>query len=72
MNNLVENQRFDCEKDKILELLEASQKEFGDTIALTARLLKHMTYNPDTLKRKPDQWQPDYIFEKIFWKKLKG
>ncbi|MDX5338815.1 MAG: choline-sulfatase, partial [Cyclobacteriaceae bacterium] len=54
------------EKEKLMELLKASQKEFGDTISLTSSVLKPMAYNPDTLKRKPDQWQPEYILKRYF------
>ncbi|GMQ33576.1 sulfatase-like hydrolase/transferase [Algoriphagus taiwanensis] len=66
INNLAEDPRFESEKTKMMELLETSQREFGDTIALTAPLLKPMAYNPDTLKRKPDQWQPEYILKRYF------
>ncbi|GMQ30587.1 sulfatase-like hydrolase/transferase [Algoriphagus confluentis] len=66
MNNLAEDPRFDSEKVKMMGLLQASQKEFGDTIPLTAYVLKPMVYNPDTLRRKPDQWQPEYILKRYF------
>ena len=66
MNNLAGDPRFESEKEKMMELLQASQKEFGDTISLTAAVLKPMAYNPDTLKRKPDQWQPEYILKRYF------
>ncbi|GMQ24870.1 sulfatase-like hydrolase/transferase [Algoriphagus sp. oki45] len=66
MNNLAEDPRFDSEKEKLMELLKASQKEFGDTISFTSSVLKPMAYNPDTLKRKPDQWQPEYILKRYF------
>ena len=65
-NNLAEDPRFESEKTKMMDLLMASQKEFGDTISLTAAVLKPMAYNPDTLKRKPDQWQPEYILKRYF------
>jgi arylsulfatase A-like enzyme len=66
INNLAQNPRFESEKTKMLELLRESQKEFGDTISLTAAVLKPMAYNPDTLQRKPDQWQPEYILKRYF------
>ena len=66
MNNLAGDPRFESEKTKMMDLLLASQKEFGDTISLTAAVLKPMAYNSDTLKRKPDQWQPEYILKRYF------
>jgi hypothetical protein len=50
----------------MMDLLRASQEAFGDTIPLTASVLKPMAYDPDTLKRKPDQWQPEYILKRYF------
>lgn len=66
LNNLAENPNFSSEKDQLLSLLQDHQKSVGDTLSLTAAVIKPMRYDPDTLKRKPDQWQPEYTLRRYF------
>lgn len=66
LNNLAENPNFSSEKDQLLSLLQDHQKSVGDTLSLTAAVIKPMGYDPDTLKRKPDQWQPEYTLKRYF------
>lgn len=69
INNLAELEQYQGQKNQMMALLLASQKSVGDTIPLTASMIKPMEYNPDTLRRKPDQWQPEYILKRYFEKK---
>lgn len=66
INNLAELEQYQGQKNQMMALLLASQKSVGDTIPLTASMIKPMEYNPDTLRRKPDQWQPEYILKRYF------
>lgn len=68
LHNLAENPAFQNKKSEMLELLQASQKEYKDTVELTAKLIKPMAYDPDTLQRKADRWQPQYTLERYFEK----
>ncbi|WP_026951407.1 sulfatase-like hydrolase/transferase [Algoriphagus mannitolivorans] len=66
IHNLAELEQYQEQKNQMMALLRASQKTAGDTIPLTAPVIKPMEYNPDTLRRKPDQWQPEYILKRYF------
>lgn len=66
LNNLVANPAYNSKKEQMLSLLLEHQKSVGDTLPLTARVIKPKAYDPDTLKRKPDQWQPEYILKRYF------
>jgi arylsulfatase A-like enzyme len=66
LNNLAESKDFQGQKEHMLSLLRTSQGLFGDTVALTSPVIKPMAYNPDTLQRKPDQWQPEYVLKRYF------
>ncbi|WP_343852640.1 sulfatase-like hydrolase/transferase [Algoriphagus jejuensis] len=66
LNNLAENAAQQAKKDQLSKLLKDWQKEVGDTAAWTAPKVLPMKYDPDTLKRKPDQWQPEYILKRYF------
>lgn len=66
MTNLSENPAFAGKKKELIDLLGKSQIANGDTVSFTAKLLKPLAYNPDTLVRKPDQWQPDYVLRRYF------
>lgn len=68
LHNLAENPAFQNKKSEMLELLQASQKEYKDTVELTAKVIKPMAYDPDTLQRKADRWQPQYTLERYFEK----
>ncbi|TFV94550.1 DUF4976 domain-containing protein [Algoriphagus kandeliae] len=69
LNNLAENPIFSSEKNRLISLLQESQKAVGDTVSFTAAVIKPMAYYPDTLKRKPDQWQPEYTLKRYFEEK---
>lgn len=66
INNLAEREDFQPIKDSLLRRLEAQQKVWKDTVALTASQLKNPAYDPDTLVRKADQWQPAYTLKRYF------
>jgi arylsulfatase A-like enzyme len=66
MNNLAEDPRASETKKELISLLGKSQLATGDTVSFTAKTLKPLAYNPDTLVRKPDQWQPEYVLRRYF------
>lgn len=68
LNNLAEKPELAAKKEELFTLMKKWQTEFGDTTTLTAPVIKPMQYDPDTLnpKRKPDQWQPEYILKRYF------
>ena len=66
MNNLAEDLTYFNKKKELIDLLGKSQLSFGDTVSYTAKNLKPLAYNPDTLVRKPDQWQPEYVLRRYF------
>jgi arylsulfatase A-like enzyme len=66
INNLAENPSFLDQKEQLLSVLSKEQKEAGDTLQLTASVIQPIAYNPDTLKRSPDRWQPEYIIQRYF------
>ena len=65
-NNLAEEAQYTGKIEELMGLMQEWQKETGDTAKLTASTLLPLAYDPDTLKRKPDQWQPTYTLEKYF------
>ncbi|NVJ84691.1 MAG: sulfatase-like hydrolase/transferase [Algoriphagus sp.] len=69
LNNLADNPNFSEEKSRLVSLLQENQKAVGDTVSLTAAIIKPMAYDPDTLQRKPDQWQPAYTLKRYFGEK---
>lgn len=66
LNNLAENPKYAQIKADMIDLLKTWQKASNDTSPLTAKVLKPMEYNPDTLVRRPDTWQPEYIIRRYF------
>jgi arylsulfatase A-like enzyme len=66
LHNLAEDQSYRNKKEQMLNILRTSQGLFGDTVALTASVIKPLAYHPDTLRRKPDQWQPEYVLKRYF------
>ncbi|MBC6366888.1 sulfatase-like hydrolase/transferase [Algoriphagus sp. AK58] len=66
MTNLADDPSLAETKNELISLLEKSQSSAGDTISFTAKTIKPLAYNPDTLVRKPDQWQPPYILKRYF------
>ncbi len=66
LNNLAEKSEMQAKKEQLTQLLNSWQNEVGDTVKWTAPRVLRMQYNPDTLKRKPDQWQPEYILKRYF------
>ena len=66
IKNLAEDLAFSDKKKELIDLLGKSQLSFGDTVSYTAKNLKPLAYNPDTLVRKPDQWQPEYVLRRYF------
>lgn len=66
IKNLAEDLTYSNKKKELIDLLGKSQLSFGDTVSYTAKNLKPLAYNPDTLVRKPDQWQPEYVLRRYF------
>ncbi|MGV3764136.1 sulfatase-like hydrolase/transferase [Parapedobacter sp.] len=66
LNNLAEKKGFLRKKEALLALLKEDQQANSDTLALTSDRIKPMAYDPDTLRRKPDKWQPEYTLERYF------
>ena len=66
MTNLAEDPTFTGKKQELIGLLGKSQVATGDTVSFRAKTIKPLAYNPDTLVRKPDQWQPEYILKRYF------
>ncbi|WP_268034479.1 sulfatase-like hydrolase/transferase [Algoriphagus sp. PAP.12] len=66
IHNLAELPEYQNKKSEMFQLMEKWQKSFKDTVALTADVIKPMAYDPDTLKRKPDGWQPEYTLKRYF------
>jgi arylsulfatase A-like enzyme len=66
MNNLAEDPSFEEKEMELISLLQKSQSLSSDTVQFTAKTIKPLAYNPDTLIRKPDQWQPAYTLKRYF------
>lgn len=66
LNNLADKDEWQGKKEELSRLLKEAQTEVGDSVSWTAPKVLPMPYNPDTLRRKPDQWQPDYILKRYF------
>lgn len=69
IKNLADDSTFSDKKTELIELLGRSQIQAGDTVSFTSKTLKPLAYNPDTLTRKPDQWQPEYTLRRYFYQK---
>ncbi|MFC4874571.1 sulfatase-like hydrolase/transferase [Negadavirga shengliensis] len=66
LNNLAENPAHQLKKEELTDLLKDWQRQSGDTAALTTNVVKPMGYDPDTLSRTPDRWQPEYSLKRYF------
>lgn len=67
LNNLADKEEFITKKEELMQLMKEWQIQTDDTTSLTAKTLKTMKYDPDTLTRKPDQWQPNYTLNRFFY-----
>jgi arylsulfatase A-like enzyme len=66
LNNLAERADTRGKLAELKELMINWQKETNDTARLTSPKQLPLLYDHTTLKRKPDQWQPEYTIEKYF------
>lgn len=66
LNNLAESSEYSSTKKELMDLLKEWQIASGDTAELTTKTIKQLEYNPDTLTRKPDRWQPEYTLKRYF------
>ncbi|MEP0711325.1 sulfatase-like hydrolase/transferase [Algoriphagus sp.] len=66
LNNLAENKAYSSTKEELITMLKEWQKSSGDTAALTTKPIKQLEYDPSTLTRKPDRWQPEYTLKRYF------
>ncbi|MFC5624388.1 sulfatase-like hydrolase/transferase [Algoriphagus winogradskyi] len=66
LNNLAENKEYSGTKEELITLLKDWQKNADDTAAFTTKVIKPLEYDPATLSRQPDRWQPDYTLNRYF------
>jgi arylsulfatase A-like enzyme len=66
LDNLAADPTFRPRVDSLMNLLRQWQITVQDTAPLKAKVLLPMEYDPSTLVRKPDQWQPEYTLKKYF------
>ena len=66
LNNLAENEEYRETKNLLMTMLMDWQKSSGDTAALTTKEIKPQDFDPATLSRKPDRWQPEYTLKRYF------
>lgn len=66
MKNLAVDIQYEKKKEELIGLLKDWQRNSGDTAKLKTAYILPLAYDPDTLIRKPDQWQPAYTLEKYF------
>ncbi|EON78291.1 Choline-sulfatase [Lunatimonas lonarensis] len=66
LNNLAEKPAHRATVERLRGLLGEWQEAYGDDQAWTASLIKPKAYDPDTLVRKPDRWQPEYVLKRYF------
>ncbi|RAI84392.1 sulfatase-like hydrolase/transferase [Algoriphagus yeomjeoni] len=66
LNNLAENKDYTATKDELITLLKDWQKISDDSAAFTTKEIKPLEYDPATLTRKPDRWQPEYTLKRYF------
>ncbi|WP_209329309.1 sulfatase-like hydrolase/transferase [Lunatimonas salinarum] len=69
LNNLAASGTHAGTLDRLMKLMTVWQEDYGDNHPLTAAKVKPTAYDPDTLVRKPDQWQPEYILKRYFGEK---
>ncbi|WP_228692841.1 sulfatase-like hydrolase/transferase [Lunatimonas sp.] len=69
LNNLAQSGSHNETVDRLTQLMKDWQSDYGDEHPLTAKEIKPLVYDPDTLVRKPDQWQPEYILKRYFGEK---
>uniref|UniRef100_UPI003593054F sulfatase-like hydrolase/transferase n=1 Tax=Aquiflexum sp. TaxID=1872584 RepID=UPI003593054F len=66
MINLAGDSQYDKKTEELMALLKVWQQQSGDTAKLTASKILPLDYDPESLVRKPDRWQPSYTLEKYF------
>ncbi len=66
LNNLAALPGYATKMDSLTNLLKEWQVLSGDTARLTIENPLPLSYDPATLVRQPDQWQPAYTLEKYF------
>jgi arylsulfatase A-like enzyme len=66
MNNLAGEAEYAKKLEELMGLLQDWQSASGDTAKLKTFPILPLAYDPDTLVRKPDPWQPAYTLEKYF------
>lgn len=64
--NLAEKPEFKEKVDEMSVLLIKSQKEAGDTCALTAKKILPLFYDPTTFKQGADANQPQNVLDRYF------
>lgn len=66
LNNLAAKPAYAEKTIAMMLLLQEWQTQTGDTLALTAKNVEPMGFDPSGFERQPDQHQPPYILEKYF------
>ena len=64
--NLADRSEYQEKITEMVSLLKEAQSQVRDTVSFTAKTIRPAAYDPDTLKRKPDQWQPEYVLKRYF------
>ncbi len=64
--NLADSAGYDEKVKAMTSLLSVWQKATDDTVALTAKTIVSMEYDPTTFERKPDIHQPPFVLDKYF------
>jgi arylsulfatase A-like enzyme len=68
LNNLAGKEEWKAKTEEMIGLLRQWQSDVNDTVALTAKKILPMEYDPSKLVRKPDTSQPEYTLKKYFGK----
>ncbi len=66
LNNLAGDGEYQEKLNELTGLMQSWQKETNDTARLTSGKQLPMEYDHTLLKRKADQWQPEYTLLKYF------
>lgn len=66
LNNLAGDMAHGEKLTEMMDLLKASQKQVDDTLSLSAPVKASMVFQYDTLERKPDVHQPQWVIDKYF------
>jgi len=64
--DLAEDRRHAATRQRLMELLAMQQREYGDTAPLRSEHPAPLRRDLTGLRRKPDEWQPEWIRRRYF------